>query len=305
VFLYRMATKQSCRELGELFSISQSSVSRVTSQVASLVVRRLSEKYIRVPTTYGAMCRIASGFEKLNNSGFPGIVGVVDGTRIILDRKPVVDGAAYFDRKKNYSIAMQAVVDSQGLFLDIDVGWPGSVHDARIWQNSPYLRFMNELMDDLHTQYPDERWVVLGDSAYPLSVWLMKPYAIENDAERLSFNTALAKARVAVEHAFGRLKQRWRRLKLLDAAYVDSAVQWIHACVILHNFCEMRGDELEREELDRAYDSVTREREDNVVEEEEEIERSSQSESPSRVRDDIAHELWLQHQERRVKRQRR
>jgi hypothetical protein len=305
VFLYRMATKQSCRELGELFSISQSSVTRVTSQVASLIHRRLTDKYIRVPTTRAAMFRIAEGFERLNGSGFPGVIGVVDGTRIVLDRQPAVDGRAYFDRKKNYSIAMQGVVDSAGIFLDIDIGWPGSVNDARIWRNSKYLEFMTEFLADMHAQYPTDRWIVLGDAAYPLSTWLMKPYPVENEQERVTFNIALAKARVAVEQAFGRLKQRWRRLKLLDAASVESGVLWIHACTVLHNFCEMRGDVLEREELERVEEILARDMHDRAGQEVEEIGILTEDESRHRVRNRIAHELSLRRQERQAKRQRR
>ena len=31
---------------------------------------------------------------------------------------------------------MQAVVDFRGLFMDVYIGWPGKVHDARVFSNS-------------------------------------------------------------------------------------------------------------------------------------------------------------------------
>ena len=51
---------------------------------------------------------------------------------------------------------------------------------------------------------------ILGDSAYSLENWLMKPYS---DSGNLSpnnarFNLALSRSRVVVENAFGRLKAR-------------------------------------------------------------------------------------------------
>ena len=35
---------------------------------------------------------------------------------------------------------MQAVVDFRGRFLDVNIGWPGKVHDARVLVNSSFYR---------------------------------------------------------------------------------------------------------------------------------------------------------------------
>ncbi|KAH9371220.1 hypothetical protein HPB48_010881 [Haemaphysalis longicornis] len=62
-----------------------------------------------------------------------------------------------------------------------------------------------------------------GDSAYPLSPWLLTPY---RDTERTfpawkrAFNKRLSQKRVAIENTFGLLKQRFRRLYLVDAKSV-------------------------------------------------------------------------------------
>ena len=40
---------------------------------------------------------------------------------------------------------IQAVVDGKGLFLDFGAGYPGSLHDARVYQNSSlYQRASNK-----------------------------------------------------------------------------------------------------------------------------------------------------------------
>ena len=39
---------------------------------------------------------------------------------------------------------MQAIVDHNYLFLDICVGWPGSVHDARVFVNSAIYKKIAE-----------------------------------------------------------------------------------------------------------------------------------------------------------------
>ena len=69
---------------------------------------------------------------------------------------------------------------------------------------------------------------LLGDPAYPLASWLMKPYPqpahstrarqLTQEQERLadeqeSFNVYLSSGRMVIECAFGRLKGRWRKLQ--------------------------------------------------------------------------------------------
>ena len=67
--------------------------------------------------------------------------------------------------------------------MDINVGWPGKVHDARMFSNSGLYKKANR-----GTLFPN--WtskmgsiyvplVILGDPAYPLLTRLMKPY-LEN-----------------------------------------------------------------------------------------------------------------------------
>ena len=36
-----------------------------------------------------------------------------------------------------YSMLLQGVVDADYCFLDVCIGWPGSVHDARVFVHSP------------------------------------------------------------------------------------------------------------------------------------------------------------------------
>ena len=55
---------------------------------------------------------------------------------------------------------------------------------------------------------------LVGDSAYPLSTWLMKPFpynTILSNAQKI-FNKRLSRACIMSENAFGHLKARWRQL---------------------------------------------------------------------------------------------
>jgi hypothetical protein len=84
VFLYRMATKQTCRELAELFSVAQSTISRLTMEIGALIVNNLSSTYVTFPTRTADLCRISEDWEAM--AGFPNVIGAIDGTQIDLVR---------------------------------------------------------------------------------------------------------------------------------------------------------------------------------------------------------------------------
>ena len=59
------------------------------------------------------------------------------------------------------------------------------------------------------------------------------------------FNRNLCKMRFVVEHAFGRLKGRWRSLLKRNDTTMQYIIQQTAACCILHNLCEMQEEEFE------------------------------------------------------------
>lgn len=53
------------------------------------------------------------------------------------------------------------------------------------------------------------------------------------------FDSAVNRGRVAIEHAFGGLKNRWRILKAFNMS-VEKAATVTLACCVLHNYCELK-----------------------------------------------------------------
>ena len=94
--------------------------------------------------------------------------------------------------------------------------------------------------------------IILGDLAYGLTNWLMRPFTDWGNLtnEEVAFNTAHTKTRVVVENAFGRLKGRYRSLgKRLDQS-VQNATITVTACCVLHNYCEVMKQEFNEEWLE-------------------------------------------------------
>ena len=102
--------------------------------------------------------------------------------------------------------------------------------------------------------------VILGDHAYPSLPWLMKPYpeTAATTANQKCYNYRHSRARMVVENAFGRLKGRWRcLLKRMDFKLVN-VPHAVSACIVLHNMCELYGDNCLEEWTDcSSTDSIT------------------------------------------------
>lgn len=92
---------------------------------------------------------------------------------------------------------------------------------------------------------------LVGDSAYPLSPWLMKPYPEgTRDPDEIAFNKELSFARVQVECAFGMLKNRWRVLQKRFDSNIKFAIKAAIACAVLHNICLRNNDAWDKNDDD-------------------------------------------------------
>ena len=77
--------------------------------------------------------------------GFPGCVGVVDGTLFNLAFCPQTeDFSDYHGRKGKFTMTCMVVNDDQKMIRYFHAGWPGVVHDDRVMFNSKLCRKADE-----------------------------------------------------------------------------------------------------------------------------------------------------------------
>ncbi|XP_050824312.1 uncharacterized protein LOC127058370 [Gopherus flavomarginatus] len=238
IALWKLATPDSYRSVGNQFGVSKSTVGAAVISVAKAITELLLPKVV----TLGNVQVIVDGFAAM---GFPNCGVVIDGTRIsILALEH--QGSQYINRKGYFSVALQALVDHKGHFTNINVGWPGRVHDARVFRNTTLFKWLQQGI-----YFPDQKItvgdvempiVILGDPAYPLMLWLMKPYTSSLDSSQELFNYRLSKCRMVVECAFGRLKGSWCTLLTRSDLSQTNIPIVIAVCCVLHNLCESKGE---------------------------------------------------------------
>jgi len=230
VFLRRLAIKGDIFTISSLFGISEGTVILYTNRTIKAILE-IKNNYIKWPIEQYRH-EVLDGFQKIG--GFPNVIGAIDGIHINLTNAPFKDPEVFFDRRKRYSIQCQAIVDYRGIFTNFLIGWPGSVHDARVYSNSDfYINRRSFIRDDDF---------VLGDSAYPISPFMITPFKVPQTPTQIQFNQLHSTHRIVVEHAFGRLKSRFTALKELNVKNVKTAIRLTECAIILHNFLELNGE---------------------------------------------------------------
>lgn len=279
ICLWRLGTNVEYRTISHLFGVGISTVCVAVHDVCNAIVENLAAEYIRIPTGQG-LRRIVSGF--LSKWNFPQCVGAIDGSHIPIIA-PSENPLDYYNRKGYHSIVLQALVDHEYRFLDVYVGWPGSVHDARVLGNSTlYTNLESGILPNwsrtiYNTSVP---LLILGDPAYPLKTWLMKPFSDTGlTARQRKFNYQLSRARVVVENGFGRLKGRWRSLMKRNDSNIKFVPTIVTACCILHNLCEQHGDACEDDWIVRESST------DNAAHVPNAVPSTTQTTSAARIRE--------------------
>lgn len=225
------------RSVATKFGVGMATAFRALRRV-TYALHCISPRFIKWPKDQDAV-NIMERFQR--SSGFPSVIGAIDGTHIKI-RAPVKDPNSYINRKGFHSINVQVVCDSRGLFTHCYAGQPGSVHDARVFRNSPVAPFL-----ELAEEYFPNNSHLIGDAAYGIHPHMMVPFRNNGHLtiRQRNFNYCLSSTRMAIERAIGQLKIRFRiLLDCLPLLDIKKIPEFIIACCVLHNVCLLQNDEM-------------------------------------------------------------
>lgn len=170
-------------------------------------------------------------------NGYPCIIAAIDCTHIRI-AKPKFHGDEYINRKGYPSINVQATCDFNYSFTSIDVSYPGSVHDQRIFNNSEIKQWME-----------NSDCILLADEGYTITPYMMIPFRDPLNHTQRHFNKIHCSARMRIEHAFGQLKKRFPCLHYGVRLKLNNIPKAIAAACILHNISKFLKDSDDFEDI--------------------------------------------------------
>ena len=249
VGLWRLSTGNSYCSCGLQFGLGKSTAKVICQEFEEALCRK-KDLFIPFPYMADEVQAVMNDFEEEYH--FPQIVGAVDGCHIEINAPPE-NKEDYFNRKQYYSINVQGIVNPQLHFQHIAVGFPGSIHDSRVLRLSRIFNLAeNEEILTAPTRMVNRvqlRPMLVGDSAYPLKNWLLKPFSNRGHLshQKKRFNAKLSTMRSVVERAFSMLKGLWRALLKKIEQDHTSVQRTVTAACVLHNFCLLHGDTFDDE----------------------------------------------------------
>ena len=236
-----MASGDSLVSLAYSYRLGHTKVRNSVHMVCAAIEKTMMERFLPRPTQK-TWEEVAQGFwDKWN---FPNCLGAIDGKHVTI-QAPALSGSQYFNYRKTFSIVLLALVDSNYRFRVIQVGDFRRTSDGGVYAGSALGRGMETKTFHVppSTSLPgaahlgDVPHVMVGDAAFPLKPYLMRPYPGQNlTHQKRIFNYRLSRARMVVENAFGILSSRWRILHRRINLHPQNVDTLVFAACILHNF---------------------------------------------------------------------
>jgi hypothetical protein len=278
-------TGHSTRATNERWQHSNDTIHSVIGEVVNAILR--CRRFLFYPPT-----RNTPLSDRIRNNPkffpyFEGCVGAFDGSHMSAVHK---DGV-FRNRKGIKSQNVFASANFDMTFQYILVGWEGSAHDSKVYQNA-LRRGSPKLPHKYH----------LGDAGYALSRSVLTPYRgvryhlkewqrgnLKPVNKEELFNLRHASLRNVIERGFGVLKKRFPMLVTMTSYPFDMQCKLVLCCFMLHNF--IRRTQLYEDEFDK-WDEWGEDADDNDSDNDSDSDDEEDEHIVNNWRDGIAQRMW-------------
>lgn len=234
--LYYLGNQGAMRLLSDKFNRTESSVCNIVGEFCKFMFGKQGD-FIKFPSRDQVKAVATKFWSKAN---FPGVVSAFDGCHIPFHPK-APNQVPYRNYKKFFRFNLMAAALPDRSFSYVFCGFPGSVHDSTVFQNSSLYQQLEEQPNAL---FNSKRFHIIADSAFSLKECLITPYEKVNGRLPISkklFNKKLSSTRMVIELAFGDLKNRFKRCIDINTN-IEKGVDIVVTCCVLQNICIQQGD---------------------------------------------------------------
>lgn len=234
-----LATGESYQSSGFSFRMAKSTVKIIFEETCLALCQVLRGKCLSFPSM-DRWQQIESDF--FNKWNFPNCCGAIDGKHVMI-KCPSNSCSQYYNYKGTFSINFLACVDANYMFTVVDIGAFGRDSDGGVFASSKFGKSLSEGMANVpHSKCLPQTTstlphVFIGDDAFPLKTYLMKPFSKKHLTYRQRiFNYRLSRSRRIVENAFGILACRWGIYQKPISVQPSKVDLIIETTVLLHNY---------------------------------------------------------------------
>ncbi|KAJ3019577.1 hypothetical protein NUW54_g43 [Trametes sanguinea] len=295
IFLYTCVMGLSVRHVGERFQCSNETIAKYFKAVLQMFSGpECYNRYVKLPSADDPIPLHIS----TNPKFYPflkNVVGAIDGTHITCTPS-LEDRPASRNRKGGVSQNCLACCSFDLLFQHVLSGWEGSVADATLFADARQ-----------HSLPIPEGKMYIGDAGFPMCNVLLVPYrgvryhlaewgqaeTRPANAQEL-FNLRHTSARNVVERIFGILKRRFRILTIPCKFSMSVQARILPALCAIHNFIRIHDSEEINDFPTDFYDPSPGERNGNLGDG---AASADERERAAEIQDQIAAEMWQEHQQ--------
>ena len=193
-----LATGLSASGLAFSFRMGESTVCKIIAETCEALWEVLQPIHMATPNQRSCK-EVEEGFRTKWN--FPNCFGCIDGKHVRV-KCPKQSGSEFYNYKQFFSIILQGVADANCRFVTVDIGAAGKQSDGGVFRNSDLYICLESNAFNVPTSVEipgtgsTTPFVLLGDEAYPLMPYLMRPFPRSDlDRPKRIFNYRLSRAR--------------------------------------------------------------------------------------------------------------
>jgi Plant transposon protein len=244
----------------DYFQMSDTTARKCMKDLCRIIATstELRDKYLRSPMRADAR-RLSAMHEA--EFGVAGCIGCLDCMHVYWRTCPTAWQGQYEGKEGSPSIVLEAVADYQCRIWHASFGFPGTLNDINIWDQSTLLRSyldgsfssMVDFSFQINGKEFQQLWIMV-DGIYPELSRFVKNISVPLSESHRKYSKWQESSRKSVERAFGILQRKFMILaRPVELYFRHEIKQVVETCIILHNMMVELRLERDQEEHGDYY----------------------------------------------------